>query len=162
MLPAVSIIIPMYMIMRVIGILDNVLSLIVSYTTLTLPFSIWILKSYFQTIPRDLEDAARVDRCNWLNMMIRVFLPVAAPGLVAAGIFSFLISWKDFLFALMFTASDASKTIPVVVAEFVGPGQTPRTLMATGGVLAVIPPLILALIFQRLIVQGLVAGAVKG
>jgi multiple sugar transport system permease protein len=114
------------------------------------------------TIPGDLEDAARVDRCNWFNMMWRVFLPVATPGLVASAIFSFMASWKEFLFALIFSSSMAAKTVPVIVAEFNQPDTVPRTILASSGVLAVILPVILAIIFQRLIVQGLVAGSIKG
>jgi multiple sugar transport system permease protein len=162
MLPGLSLIIPMYLVIRALGLLDTLPGLILPYTALTLPFTIWILRSYFMTIPRELEDAARVDRCNWLNMMWRVFLPVAAPGLIASAMFSFMAAWKEFLFALIFSSSMAAKTVPVIVAEFNDPQVVPRTIMTASGVVAVIPPLILAVIFQRLIIQGLVAGSVKG
>jgi multiple sugar transport system permease protein len=162
MVPGVVIIIPFFLILRALGLLDSYLGLILSYTTFTLPFTIWILKDYFRTIPRDLEDAARVDRCNWLQMMWRVFLPISAPGLVAAGVFAFMTAWNEFLFALFLTSTIKSKTIPLIVANFANDLNVQFTFMAAAGVLSVIPPLVLALIFQRLIVQGLAAGSVKG
>lgn len=162
MVPGVAIIIPFYLVLRTLGLLDSYLGLILSYTTFTLPFTIWILKDYFRSIPRDLEDAARIDRCNWLTMMWRVFLPISAPGLVAAAVFAFMTAWNEFLFALFLTSTIKSKTIPIVVANFATDLDVKFTFMAAAGVLAVIPPLILALIFQRLIVQGLAAGSVKG
>jgi multiple sugar transport system permease protein len=162
MVPGVAIIIPFYLVLRALGLLDSYLGLILSYTTFTLPFTIWILKDYFRSIPRDLEDAARVDRCGWFSMMWRVFLPISAPGLVAAGVFAFMTAWNEFLFALFLTSTIKSRTIPTIVANFANDVDVRFTFMAAAGVLAVIPPLVLALIFQRLIVQGLAAGSVKG
>jgi multiple sugar transport system permease protein len=162
MVPAVAILIPLFLVMRFLDLLDSVLSLVLAYTTFTLPFTIWTLRSYFQTIPRDLEDAARVDRCGWLRMMIHVFLPVATPALVAAAMFAFMASWSEFLYAVIFTSTEASKTLTVAVSQFATEFYIEKTLMTAGGVLAVLPPLVLALIFQRLIVQGLVSGSVKG
>jgi multiple sugar transport system permease protein len=162
MVPGVVVIIPFFLVLRGLGLLDTYLGLILSYTTFTLPFTIWILKDYFRTIPRDLEDAARVDRCSWLQMIWRVFLPISAPGLVAAGVFAFMTAWNEFLFALFLTSSIKSKTIPLIVANFANDLNVQFTFMAAAGVLSVIPPLVLALIFQRLIVQGLAAGSVKG
>ncbi|MEE8537281.1 MAG: carbohydrate ABC transporter permease [Acidobacteriota bacterium] len=162
MVPGIALIVPLYLTVRTYGMLDNVFALMVTYLTFTLPFTVWLLKSYFQGIPRALEEAALIDGCTWGQMIMRVLLPVAAPGLVAAAMFAFMTAWNDYLFAVILTTTMASKTIPVVVAGFVTDVTTERTLMATGGVLAVIPPLVLAFIFQRLIVQGLTAGAVKG
>ncbi len=162
MVPAVAIMIPMYILVRSFGLLDRPPALILVHLTFTLPFTIWILKSYFQTIPRDLEDAARIDRCTWVGMMLRVFLPVAAPGLVAAGMFAFMTSWNEFLYALLFTSTIRSLTAPVVASWFATDMRIEYTFMMTGGVLTVIPPLVLALLFQRLIIQGLVSGSVKG
>jgi len=133
----------------------------VTYVSFTLPFTIWLLKNYFQTIPRSLEEAAYMDGCSWLQMMWRVLLPAAFPGLIAAGMFAFMTAWNDYLFAVILTSTTAAKTLPVVVAGFATDVTTERTLMATSGVLAIIPPLALAFLFQRLIVQGLTSGAVK-
>src|SRR5215471_4749860 len=162
MVPALAIMVSLYLIFQTFGLLDTLLGLILSYLTFTVPYSVWIMASYFRTIPRDLEDAARVDRCNWINMMVRVFLPVASPGLVACAMFAFMSSWGEFLYALLFTSTLNSRTMPIVIASFVTDVNTSPVLMNAGGVLAVLPPLVLALIFQRLIVSGITAGAVKG
>jgi multiple sugar transport system permease protein len=162
MVPGIALIVPLYLVIQRAGLLDTLLALVVTYLTFTLPFTIWLLKSYFQGIPRELEEAALVDGCGFWRMMWRVLLPAAAPGLVAAAMFAFMTAWNDYLFAVILTSSMAAKTAPVVVAGFATDVTTERTLMAAGGVLAVVPPLVLAFLFQRLIVQGLVSGAVKG
>jgi multiple sugar transport system permease protein len=162
MVPALAIMVSLYLIFQTLGLLDTLLVLILSYLTFTVPYSVWIMASYFRTIPRDLEDAARVDRCNWINMVLRILLPVATPGLIACAMFAFMSSWGEFLYALLFTSTMNSKTMPIIIASFVTDVDTSPVLMNAGGVLAVIPPLVLALIFQRLIVSGITAGAVKG
>jgi len=161
MVPGIALIVPLYLTIRSYGLLDNLLALMVTYLTFTLPFTIWLLKSYFQAIPRALEEAALIDGCTWSQMMVKVLLPVAMPGLVAAAMLAFMTAWNDYLFAVILTTTMASKTVPVVVAGFATDVTTERTLMAAGGVMAVLPPLLLALIFHRLIVEGLTAGAVK-
>jgi len=161
MLPGIALIVPLYLTIRTYGLLDHLAALIVTYLTFTLPFTIWLLKNYFQAIPRTLEEAALVDGCNWGQMFWHVLLPAAAPGLIAAAMFAFMTAWNDYLFAVILTSTIASKTMPVVVAGFATDVTTERTLMAASGVLAVIPPLVLAFAFQRLIVQGLTSGAVK-
>jgi multiple sugar transport system permease protein len=149
MVPGIALIVPLYLVMKDLGMLDHLSALIVTYVTFTLPFTIWLLKNYFQTIPRSLEEAALMDGCSWVQMLVKVLLPVAMPA------------WNDYLFAVILTSTTASKTLPVVVAGFATDVTTQRTLMATGGVLAIVPPLALAFLFQRLIVQGLTSGAVK-
>jgi multiple sugar transport system permease protein len=161
MVPGIALVVPLYLVIKTLGLLDSLSALVVTYLTFTLPFTIWLLKSYFQGIPRELEEAALVDGCGWSRMVVRVLVPAAAPGLVAAGMFAFMTAWNDYLFAVILTSSMAAKTVPVVVAGFATDVTTERTLMAAGGVLAVLPPLVLAFLFQRLIVQGLVSGAVK-
>jgi multiple sugar transport system permease protein len=162
MVPGIAIILPLFLVIKTFGLLDSVLSLIITYTGFTLPFTIWILRSYFTTIPRDLEDAARIDRCNWINMMVRIFLPVAGPAISAAGMFAFVAAWGEFLFAVMFTSTTAAKTVTVAVAQLATDIMIQKTLIATGGVLAVIVPVVLAMVFQRMLVQGIVSGSVKG
>jgi multiple sugar transport system permease protein len=162
MVPGIALIVPMYLTVKTLHLLDSLGALAVTYLTFTLPFTIWLMKGYFQAIPRELEEAALVDGCTWPQMMWKILLPASAPGLAAAAIFAFMTAWNDYLFAAILTSSMASKTVPVVVAGFATDVTTERTLMATGGVLAVIPPLLLALLCQRLIVRGLTAGAVKG
>jgi multiple sugar transport system permease protein len=129
------------------------------HTTFTLPFSIWLLRGYFAAVPPDLDDAARVDGCSWFQLMWKILLPLSAPGLAAVAMFSFLGSWSEFLFALLLTSTMNSKTIPIVVSEFVTDQNIDYGFLAASGVLAVIPPVLLALFFQRWIVQGLVAGS---
>lgn len=161
MLPGIALIVPLYLTIKNFGLLDHLSALIVTYVSFTLPFTIWLLKNYFQTIPRSLEEAAFMDGCGWLQMMWKVLLPAAFPGLIAAGMFAFMTAWNDYLFAVILTSTTAAKTLPVVVAGFATDVTTERTLMATSGVLAIVPPLVLAFLFQRLIVQGLTSGAVK-
>jgi multiple sugar transport system permease protein len=162
MVPGIALIVPLYLVVQRLGLLDSLTALVLTYLTFTLPFTIWLLKSYFQGIPRELEEAALVDGCRWPSMVVRVLVPAAAPGLVAAALFAFMTAWNDYLFAVILTSSIAAKTAPVVVAGFATDVTTERTLMAAGGVLAVVPPLVLAFLCQRLLVQGLVSGSVKG
>jgi multiple sugar transport system permease protein len=162
MVPPLAVMIALYGLIASFHLLDTLGALILTYTTFTVPYSIWILQSYFRTVPTELEDAARVDGCNWLGMMIRVFLPVASPALAATALFAFLSSWGEFLYALIFTTSMNSKTMPIVVSQFVTDINTSPVLLSASGVLAVVPPLILALVFQKLIITGIAAGAVKG
>ncbi|MFN3653633.1 MAG: carbohydrate ABC transporter permease [Armatimonadota bacterium] len=159
-IPAVALMIPMYLLIKNAGLLDQPLSVILAHSTFTLPFTIWLLKGYFQTVPLDLERAARVDGCSRLKSLLRVFLPVTAPGLVAAGIFSFIFSWGEFLYAFLFTTRHA-RTVTVLVSDFVSEIDIPFPLIAAGGVLAVLLPVVLAFLFQRYIVRGL-GGAVTG
>jgi multiple sugar transport system permease protein len=161
MVPGIALIVPLYLTLKNFGLLDHLSALIVTYVTFTLPFTIWLLRNYFQTIPRSLEEAAFMDGCSWLQMLTKVLLPAAMPGLVAAAMFAFMTAWNDYLFAVILTSTTAAKTLPVVVAGFATDVTTERTLMATSGVLAIVPPLLLAFMFQRLIVQGLTSGSVK-
>jgi len=117
MVPGIAIVIPFYLLMRQLHLLDSYAGLILSYTTFALPITIWILKDYFRSVPKELEDAARVDRCGWFRMMRSVFLPIAVPGLVAAAIFAFMTAWNDFMFALFLTSTSKSETIPVIAAN---------------------------------------------
>ena len=162
MVPGIALIVPLYLTIKTFHLLDDLAALAITYLTLTLPFTIWLMKNYFQGIPRSLEEAAQVDGCTWAQMLWKILIPVAAPGLAAAAIFAFMTAWNDYLFAVILTTTMAAKTAPVVVAGFVTDVTTARTLMATGGVLAVLPPLLLALLCQRMIVQGLTSGGVKG
>ena len=160
-LPGIALIVPLYLAIKNFGLLDHLSALVITYVSFTLPFTIWLLKNYFQTIPRSLEEAAFMDGASWLQMMWLVLLPAALPGLISAGMFAFMTAWNDYLFAVILTSTTAAKTLPVVVAGFATDVTTERTLMATSGVLAILPPLALAFVFQRLIVQGLTSGAVK-
>jgi multiple sugar transport system permease protein len=162
MVPPIALVIPMYLIMVKLHLLDSRLGLIIVYCSFATPFVLWIMGNYFQTIPRELEDAARVDGCTRIGALFRVILPLALPGLLSTALFAFLIAWDEFLYALIFTSTNASKTIPVAIAEFTGRFTTDFGLQAAGGIVAAVPPVLIALAFQRYIVGGLSAGAVKG
>ena len=161
MLPQIALLIPLYMILSKAGLLDNVVGLIVVDCSLVVPFVLWILSNYFLTIPLELEESAWIDGASRMGALFRVVLPSARPGIFAAGMFAFLLAWDEFMYALLFTSSNSSKTIPVAIAEFSAQHSTDFGLVAAGGVLAALPPVVLAIVFQRNVVSGLVAGAVK-
>ncbi|TKJ45614.1 ABC transporter permease [Candidatus Aerophobetes bacterium Ae_b3b] len=161
MIPAVAIIIPIYVVMMTLRLLDTHLGLFITYSSFVLPLTIWIMMGYFQTIPIDIEDAARIDGCSRLGTLVRIVLPLAAPGLAATGIFAFIVAWNEFFLALILTQA-AVKTLPVLVSEFSTKFGADYVMMSTGGVLASLPPVILALTFQKYIIKGLTGGAIKG
>jgi multiple sugar transport system permease protein len=162
MLPPIAILISLYLMMVQLHLLDTKLGLILVYCSFIIPFVLWIMSGYFRSIPRDLEDAARIDGCSRVGALFRVVLPLARPGLLATALFGFLLAWDEFLYALVFTSSLNSKTIPVAIAEFTGRHAVDFGMMCTGGVVASLPPLVIAFVFQRYIVGGLASGAVKG
>jgi multiple sugar transport system permease protein len=162
MIPEISLVIPLYLFATRFGLFNSPLILIITYLSFALPFAIWLMAAFFNTIPVELEDAARIDGCNRIETLFRIILPISAPGLVSTGLFVFLTAWDEFFFALILTSTVSAKTVPVAIAEFTGRYVVDVGGMMTGGVLAAIPPVILSLIFQRYIVSGLTAGAVKG
>jgi multiple sugar transport system permease protein len=162
MIPEISLVVPLFILAARVGLTDKPAVLIITYLTFALPFAIWLMAAFFQTIPLELEDAARIDGASRLNILFRIVMPIASPGLVSTALFIFLLSWDEFFFALIFTNTLAAKTVPVALAEFVGRYVTDINAMMAGGIVAAIPPVVLALLFQRYIVSGLTAGAVKG
>jgi multiple sugar transport system permease protein len=162
MIPEVSLIVPLFILATRLQLIDKPLVLIITYLSFSLPFAIWLLAAFFQTIPRELEDAARIDGCSRLETLFRIIMPISTPGLVSTALFVFLLAWDEFFYALIFTNTLAAKTAPVAISEFVGRYVTDINAMMAGGMLVALPPVILAMIFQRFIVSGLSAGAVKG
>src|SRR4051794_35786479 len=162
LLPAVSIIIPLFRMFKSAGLLDSLLALILAYSTFSMPFVVWIMAGYFQSVPIELEAAARIDGASRFQSFIRVSLPLAAPGLAATAIFTLLNAWDEFFFALIFTSTYSAKTVPVALAEFIGRHNVNWGLLVTGGFIASLPPIILSLAFYRYIVSGLSAGGLKG
>lgn len=162
MLPPIALVIPLYLLMAAFGLLDSKVGMIVTYCSLVTPFAMWTMSNYFLSLPEELEDAARVDGCSRLGALFRIVLPMAKPGVFATALFAFLLAWDEFLYALIFTSTTNSKTIPVAIAEFTGKYGTDFGLVAAGGVLASLPPVLLAIAFQRYIVGGLSSGSVKG
>ena len=162
MLPPIAIIIPMFLIMSKLGLLDTIYSLIIVYSSFITPFVVWLMRGFLATLPVELEEAAMVDGLTRLQAFFQVILPLAVPGLVATGIFAFLMAWDEFMYALIFTSSLDAKTISVAIAEFSGKNAVDYGMIATGGVLAALPQVLLALLFQKYIISGLTSGSVKG
>ncbi len=162
MLPPIAVIIPLYQTFSNLKMLDTKETLILVYSAILVPFVIWMMRTYFDTIPKDLEDAAKIDGCTHLGTLFRVILPLSLPGIVATLLFAFLMSWEEFFIALILTSTPQAKTIPVAIAEFSGRHSIDFGMMATGGVLAALPPVFIALFFQKYIIGGLLSGAVKG
>jgi multiple sugar transport system permease protein len=162
LLPAVSLIIPLFSMFRSAGLLDTLAALILAYSTFSIPFVVWIMAGYFQTVPRELEEAARIDGASRFQSFVRISLPLAAPGLGATAIFTLLNAWDEFFFALIFSSTYAAKTVPVAIAEFIGRHSVNWGLLVTGGFIASLPPIVLSLVFYRYIVSGLAAGGLKG
>ena len=161
-IPDIALVVPFFLFVQKLGLMDNLLSLIITYLAITVPFSIFILTGYFESLPDELDKAARVDGCSRLQTLLLVYLPLALPSLVAVILFAFLTSWNEFLLALMFTQTPASQTMPIVVASFTSDFNISFSFINAAGVMAILPPVIVAIIFERYIVSGLTAGAVKG
>ena len=161
-IPDIALVVPFFLFIRQLGLLDSLWSLIITYLAVTVPFSVFILVSYFESLPDELDKAARVDGCSRWQTLTMVFLPLALPSIVAVILFVFLASWNEFLLALMFTQTPKSQTLPIIVASFTSDFTISFSFINAAGVLAIIPPVILALIFERYIISGLTAGAVKG
>ena len=162
MIPEVSLVLPLFIIASSLRLINKPSVLIITYMSFSLAYAIWLLAAYFQTVPIELEDAARLDGCTRLGILFRVVMPISVPGLVSTAMFVFLLAWDEFFYALIFTSTLAAKTVPVAIAEFIGRYVTNVNGMMAGGILAAVPPVLFALIFQRYIVRGMTAGAVKG
>ena len=162
LIPALALAVPFYLLAQRLGMLDNLGTLIIINLSFVLPYVIWLLQSYFRTIPMDLEDAGRIDGCSRVQVVMRIIMPLALPGMVSAGILAFLLAWGEFFFALILTSSAEAYTSTVVAAMFATDVDVNYVTIITAGVLSVLPPVGFALIFQRHIVNGLLSGSVKG
>lgn len=162
MFPVVLMLIPLFILMRNFGLLDSRFGLALAYTTFLLPLCVWMMKGFFDAIPIDLEDAARIDGCTRLGALFRIILPLARSGLVATAVFIGIAAWNEFLFALMLTTSQGSRTWPVGLQLMVGEFQLPWGSFSAGGIISIVPVIILFSIVQQTLVRGLTSGAVKG
>jgi multiple sugar transport system permease protein len=162
MLPPIAILLPVYEFLSGFGLLDTQIALIAVYTSFVTPFVIWLMRGYFEGISTELDDAARVDGCTRLGALWRVILPVSLPGLFSTMVLAFLLCWDEFFYALILTQTNASKTLPVAINDFIGRHSVDFGMLAAGGLLAALPPVIIAFFCQRYIVSGLTAGSVKG
>lgn len=162
MLPPIAIIIPLYLLLKNLQMTNAYVNLGLIYCSITVTYVIWIMGGFFRTIPAEMEDSARIDGCSRLGALFRVVLPVSLPGLVATGILSFLTIWNEFLLALVFVNDGTAKTISLAIGEFSTQFSVDYGMMSAGGVIISIPPILLAMAFQKYIVAGLTNGAVKG
>src|SRR3954471_16910978 len=162
MFPAVLMIIPLFIVMRNIGLLDSSAGLAIAYTSFLLPLFVWMLKGFFDAAPRELESAARIDGSTRIGAMFRIVIPIARNGLVATCVFVAIAAWNEYLFALMLTSSTGSRTWPVGLQLMVGEFQLPWGMLAAGGMISIAPVIVLFAIVQRVMVAGITAGAVKG
>ncbi len=162
MFPPISTVSPLYIIMRALQLRDTWWALIITYTTFSLPLAIWILTNIFRKIPDEIYLAARVDGCSPFQFFYKILLPLSAPGIFTSAILVFIFAWNEFLFALTFTSTPSSITIPVAIALFPGIYEVPWGDIAAASIVVTVPLIILVLVFQRRIIEGLTAGAVKG
>jgi len=161
MLPGSSILIPLFQVIRVLGLLDTHTGMILVYTGFAIPFCTWLLNGYFRAIPADLEQAALIDGCNRFELLYRIILPLAAPAIIAVGTFAFLLSWNEFLFAFVFTKSNAQTIAVGLRSAFLGQYVNKYDQLFAASIIFSLPPIAIFVGLQRYFVQGLTAGAVK-
>lgn len=160
MVPMISIAIPMYVIINDMGLIDTKLALILVYTSINVPFAIWMMIGFFDGISKELDEAARIDGCSRLGAYLRIILPVSLPGLATTAIFTFMLAWNDFLFALLLTSTD-TKTATVGISQFLTAYNLDLGPMTAAAVTFSLPVMLFSLLVQRYIVSGMTLGAVK-
>ncbi len=161
MFPTVLLLIPLYAIMRSIGILYTPMALVLAYTTFTIPFSVWLLNGYLNDLPLSLEEAAMIDGAGRATAFLKIILPIVIPCLIATGVYIFMTSWNEYTFAVMFT-NENNRTIPVALKNLIGQLGVQWDLLTAGGIITIIPVCIMFFFAQKRLVEGLTAGAVKG
>jgi ABC-type glycerol-3-phosphate transport system permease component len=159
--PGVLLLVPIYIFMSRLKMLDTLISVTIVHITFTGPFCVWLLRSFFEVIPVDIEEAALVDGCTRIKSIFKIVLPLAAPGIAVAAIYTFIMSWSDYIFATVLLFSDAKKTVPIGLARWVAQQFTDWGVLNAGAVLSVLPVLIIFALVGKYFVAGLVAGAVK-
>lgn len=162
MFPAIVTAVPLFLMMRDLRLLNTKAALIIVYTAFNLPFVVWMMRGFFDEVPRDLEEAALVDGDSRMGALVRIVLPLVAPGLAATAVFCLIVSWNEFLFALVLTQTDASMTLPVAIAGRVTQFEIKWGVMSAAGAVAIVPILVFAMAMQKYLVRGLSMGAVKG
>ncbi len=161
MFPIVLLLIPLFVIMSRLHLRDTYIALVLAYATFAIPFSTWMMTSFFNAIPRSLDEQAQIDGCSRFTAMIRVIIPIALPGIAATAIYIFITAWNEFVFASVLTGNDV-QTIPIALQNMVGQYQIEWGLLTAGGVVSAIPVLILFFFIQKQLISGMTAGAVKG
>ena len=161
LIPPVAVVVPYYIILFGLRMLDTIPAVIMIHAYFTLPLTIWVLNTYLATIPEDIEDAARVDGYSRLETLRKIVFPLIKPGIVAIGIISFMMSWTEFFFAFMVTKTEAARTLPVIIGFMSAQPVKPVGIIMASGLIAMIPALIIIAVFRRYLIRGLVAGAVR-
>jgi multiple sugar transport system permease protein len=162
MLPPVALILPLYMVFSALGLLNTTIALIIVYCTILLPFVTWLLKSGFDSVPLDVEEAARIDGASLFGVIRHVTLPVALASLGSATLFALLLAWDEFFYALLYTNDLRAKTLPVAIGDFASGRMTDYGLISAVGVLAALPPVVVGFVLQKSLIAGLAAGSTKG
>jgi trehalose/maltose transport system permease protein len=164
MFPQIAVLSGMFELVRWLGLYNTPFALTLSYTLLTLPFTVWVMTTFMRQLPKELEEAAVMDGATPWIILTRVFLPLVVPAMVTTGLLAFIAAWNEFLFALTFTLTNEQRTVPVAIALLSGSSQfeLPWGLIMAASVIVTVPLIVLVLVFQRRIVAGLTAGAVKG
>lgn len=162
MVPVEALVIPLFIQVRDLGLLNNLLGLVVVYTGFSLSFAIWNLRGFVSAVPVELEEAAYLDGCSWGQMFWRVLMPLVAPGLVATSVFSFITAWNEFVFALTFMSDDSKYTVAVGLRRFFGQYGTDWGAVMAASTLITLPVIVFFVLVQRRLTSGLVSGAVKG
>nr|WP_320144827.1 carbohydrate ABC transporter permease [uncultured Cohaesibacter sp.] len=161
MFPIVLLILPLFVLMRVLGLLDTHLALIIANSTVAIPFSVWMMTSYINGIPKSLDEAAMTDGCSRLGALRRVVLPLCMPGIVATGIYIFITAWNEYLYALSLGGSNV-RPITVAIQTLIGEYEVQWGLLTSGGIVGALPATVLFLIVQKRLISGMTQGAVKG
>jgi multiple sugar transport system permease protein len=160
--PTIAVLTPLYLMERQLGLLNTYAGLVVPYVAFNLPFAVWIMRNFMLGLPKDFEDAARIDGASPARTVLSVILPAVRPGLFTAGIFTFTATWTEFIMALTFMSQESARTIPVGVALFGTQYQVPYGTIFAASVAVTLPIAVLVLVFRRSVVSGLTSGAVKG
>lgn len=161
MFPIVLLIIPLFIIMKNLGLLDTHMGLILAHSTFSIPFATWMMISYFDAIPRSLDEAALVDGCTPLGAMFKVVIPLSVPGIIATGIYIFITSWNEYLYASILAGQNV-RTLTVAIQTLVGEYEIAWGLLTAGGVMGALPVTLLFMLIQKRLVAGMTQGAVKG
>jgi arabinogalactan oligomer / maltooligosaccharide transport system permease protein len=162
MFPATLLLLPLYVILDKLGLLNSIAGLVLVYSTTAIPFCVWTLKGYFDTLPRELEEAARIDGASQWMIFRKIILPLARPGLAVTALFSFMTAWNEFIMASTFMTDESRYTLPVLIQSSVGQYSADWGLFAAGAVVTSIPVMVAFYVLQKYLVGGLTAGAVKG
>ena len=160
--PGILILLPLYQLIVKLQLNNSLLGLILANLTFTVPFCLWMLRAFFLQLPNSLEESAMIDGCTKFGAFLRVLLPLASPGIVASGTYAFILSWNEYMFALVFVTNDANKTLPLGVAGFLGHLTIDWGSLLCSAVIAVIPIMLAFMFFQKYLIQGISAGAIKG